>query len=549
LGIISFSLCAQQPVLKPNMNIWDFNTPGALMPLSSAQICSRMAITTPDIPGVDILDMSATQLRNYSEVTGEAWDTGPLTIAGLDVCSVTITYTHPGWDDTIHVETWLPLSGWNGRFQASSGGGWVTGFRQGLAIRAAQGYAVSVTDGGHAADSSGADEWALNEEDGLVNLHLLEDFASLALHELAVIGKSLTESFYGVPPAYSYWNGCSTGGRQGLMLAQRYPTDFDGIVAAAPAINWDVFVPATFWPQVVMNQMGVYPELCEFNALREAAIQACDALDGVRDRVLSAPGSCDFNPLSVVGQPYQCDGGSWRTITKEAAVLAQLIWKGPVEPKSQSRRWYGLNYDASFWLLPRVSCISNDTGGRNCRGHPFEISEEWLRLFVINDRDFDMSSLSFEEYDTLLEKSKAVYKEIIGTSQADLSTFREAGGKMITWHGLADEAIPANGTSDYYQQVLKQDPAAADFYRYFEAPGVAHCVQSISKAPYPQDVLASLIAWVEEGKAPETLKAEWRDPVTQATLMKRELCAWPLVARYHGGDITQASSYVCDGQF
>ncbi|KAL3430002.1 Tannase/feruloyl esterase [Aspergillus tetrazonus] len=487
------------------MDFLDSSAPGAMMPLSlsSTQICSRMIIATPEIPGVDILDLSVSQIRNYSTSTSENWDTGPLHIAGLDACNVTVTYTHPGWDDTIHVETWLPLSGWNGRFQASSGGGWMTGFTQGLAIRAAQGYAVSVTDGGHAADSdrSGADEWALNE-DGSVNAHLLEDFASLALHELALIGKALTEAFYGVPPAYSYWNGCSTGGRQGLMLAQRYPTDFDGVVAAAPAINWDVFVPVTFWPQVVMNQMGVYPELCEFDALREAAIQACDALDGVRDRVLSAPGSCEFDPLSVVGQPYQCDGGSWRTITKEAAVLAQHIWKGPVEPESQSSRWYGLNYDASFGLLQRVTCTTNDVGRKECRGHPFEISEGWLRLFVINDRDFDTSSLSFEEYDALLDKSKELYEGIIGTAQTDLSGFRAAGGKMITWHGLADEAIPPNGTSDYYQQVLKQDPAAADYYRYFEAPGVAHCMQSISEAPYPQDVLASLMAWVEEGKAP-----------------------------------------------
>ncbi|KAL3456981.1 Tannase/feruloyl esterase [Aspergillus heterothallicus] len=527
------------------MEILDYSSPGAMTAIDSHQICSAVAIAVPELSGTEILDMTVTQVRNYSTSTTEFWDASPLDIAGLDICNVTVTYTHPAWDDTIHVETWLPLSGWNGRFQASSGGGWTTGFAQGLALRASQGYAVSVTDGGHAANS-GADEWALNE-DGSVNLHLLEDFASLALHELAVLGKAITHAFYGTPPTYSYWNGCSTGGRQGLMLAQRFPDDFDGIMAAAPAINWSMFVPAGYWPQLLMNQMGVYPELCEFDALREAAIQACDHLDGVRDRVLSAPGACKFDPLLVVGQPYDCNG-VLRTITKGAAILAKKIWNGPMRPNSLDRRWYGLNLDASFYLLPQVAC-SIDDGVQRCRGHPFDITEEWLRLFVVNDREFDLSTLSFEEFDALFDTSMDKYEDIIGTADPNLSQFRAAGGKMITWHGTADEAIFANGTADYYQEVLRHDPAAADFYRYFETPGVAHCLQSLSKAPFPQDVLPSLIAWVEEGKAPETLQAEWKDPATQSTLMRRKLCQWPLVARYVGGDITQESSYLCDTHF
>lgn len=529
------------------MDIWNFDPSGPMMPMmptSLTQVCSREAIAVPELQGVEILEMTVAQVRSYSTSTGEVWDTDPLDIAGLDVCNLTVTYTHPEWNDTIHIETWLPLSGWNGRFQASGGGGWVTGSAQGLAIRASQGYAVSITDGGHAADSH-PDEWALNL-DGSVNLHLLEDFASLALHELAVIGKSITTSCYGKPPAYSYWNGCSTGGRQGLMVAQRFPDDFDGIVAAAPAINWASFIPAEFWPQLLMNQMNVYPELCEFNALRDAAIQACDGLDGVRDRVLSAPAACEFDPLSVVGQPYDCNG-VLRTITKEAAILAYQIWKGPVGP-NQSQRWHGMNYDASFSLLPRVECNTHK-GAKRCNGIPFKVCEEWLRLFVLNDREFDLTTLSFEQYDALFDESKTKYDHIIGTADSDLSGFRAAGGKMITWHGLADEAIFVNGTSDYYQKVLERDPSAAEFYRYFEAPGVAHCKASSSSAPYPQDVLESLITWVEEGKAPETLRAEWKDPATQSTLMRRELCQWPLVARYVGGDITQATSFTCDTHF
>lgn len=133
--------------------------------------------------------MTVAQVRNYSTSTGEFWNISPLYIAGLDVCNLTVTYTHPRWNDTIHVETWLLLSGWYGRFQASSGGGWITGFTQGPAIQVSQRYAVSTTNGDYAADS-GPDEWALSA-DGSVNLHL-QGFASLALHELTVIGKLIT---------------------------------------------------------------------------------------------------------------------------------------------------------------------------------------------------------------------------------------------------------------------------------------------------------------------------------------------------------------------
>ncbi|KAL3447612.1 Tannase/feruloyl esterase [Aspergillus insuetus] len=520
--------------------------------MAQTQLCSRATIPVPDIPDADILDMTVTQVRNYSTTTAEFWDSPERHITGLDICNVTVTYTHPGWGDTIHVETWLPLSGWNGRFQGSSGGGWVTGFKDGLALRASQGYAVSVTDGGHAADS-GPDEWALNrngEGGESVNIHLLEDFASVALHELAVIGKQLVASFYGTPPAFSYWNGCSTGGRQGLMLAQRFPGDFDGVVAVAPAINWAGFIPAEFWPQLLMNQMGVYPELCEFDALREAAIRACDGLDGVQDRLLSAPGACDFDPLSVAGMPYECDG-VLRTISKESAILASKIWDGPRAPDG-SRRWYGLNHEASLGLLAGTACERDESGierKTKCRGRPFWIADEWLRLFVLNDRNFDLTNLSPTEYDALFDKSHTMYNAIIGTASPDLSGFRAAGGKMITWHGLADEAIFANGSSQYYQRVLEQDADVADFFRYFEAPGVAHCRETISAGPYPHDVLEDLIAWVEDGRAPETLRAEWRDQATQAVLMRRELCQWPLVARYMGGDITQAAAFVCDTHF
>lgn len=200
------------------------------------------------------------------------------------------------------------------------------------------GYAAVNTDGGHAftddlfkaaTDAS----WALASP-GNVDWTALQNFASVALDDMVGIGKAITTSYYGNAPQYSYWNGCSTGGRQGMMQAQRFPKNFDGILAMAPAFNFDTFLIAEFWPLMAMKKEGYYPPPCEFMAVQKAAIQACDELDGVKDGVVAAQGLCDFDALSVVGQKFDCEGDSWK-ISKSAAKIANDIWKGrlPFKPR------------------------------------------------------------------------------------------------------------------------------------------------------------------------------------------------------------------------
>ncbi|KAJ9659221.1 hypothetical protein H2198_003225 [Neophaeococcomyces mojaviensis] len=513
--------------------------------VNSTQICAPSAIPYPEIPGIQILDFKAVEVVDYSASVQGIWDSPQTNLTGLSFCNVTLTYTHPGQGDVINLQTWLPLKAWNGRFQGISGGGWITGWTNTLGLRVHQGYAASVTDGGHSDTDILAEGWALFKN-GSVNTPLLEDFSYVALHELAVIGKMITKSYYGKPPSYSYWNGCSTGGRQGNVFAQRFPEDFDGIVAAAPAINWATFIVSEYWPQVVMNILRVYPELCEFNAITAAVVEACDGLDGVADGIVSAPGLCEFDPHSLVGTSYQCDGVN-RTITKEAAIIAEQTWKGPFSPDGVNRRWYGLNKDASLWLLPGTKCEVDSTGRRSCTGLPFWVAEEWIRLFVINNATYDLTTLNYEQYDALFDESVRKFDQVISTANPDLSGFRARGGKMITWHGLSDPAIPTNGSAHYYQQVLQKDPKASDFFRYFEVPGTDHCGQGTG--PYPRGVLDSLIAWVEKGQAPQTLRGEFINATTGQVEMRRDICQWPLVAKYIGGDFTQASSFVCSEGF
>ena len=250
------------------------------------------------------------------------------------------SYTHPGWNDTVNVRIWLPFADdWNGRFRGVGGGGWVTGDGDpALAIAVSGGYSAASTDGGHPNDNVSPSNWALASS-GNLNYPLLQDFAATALADMTLLGQAVTESFYGHKPKYSYWTGCSTGGRQGLMMAQRYPELYDGIIATAPAINWDSFIVAEYWAQHVMNQLGVYPPPCELQAYTKAAVAACDTLDSLDDGVISDPSACNFDPYSIVGQAFSCGAEDDMNFTKAGATVATAAWTGPVDA-SGTQQWY-----------------------------------------------------------------------------------------------------------------------------------------------------------------------------------------------------------------
>lgn len=180
-------------------------------------------------------------------------------VTNLNACEVVITYTHPGYGDTINTLVWLPSDeNWTGRFLGAGGGGWTTGAEENATLvwAASEGFAVVTTDGGHAA-STPVEEWSLSSP-GNVNWVLLQDFSSTALDDAATLGKAAVHAYYGKAQSYSYWNGCSTGGRQGHMMAQRYPDQYDGILATASAINWNELLLSLFWPQAVLNELGPY---------------------------------------------------------------------------------------------------------------------------------------------------------------------------------------------------------------------------------------------------------------------------------------------------
>jgi hypothetical protein len=454
-------------------------------------------------------------------------------------CEVTLYLTHPGASDHVRVAVWLPTSGWNGRFQGTGGGGYSAGvFELALAPAVQGGYAAASTDAGVSSDFTSPASWALNP-DGTVNTALLTDFAYRSEHDMAVAGKQIIASFYGRSAFYSYWNGCSTGGRQGLMEAQRYPADYNGIVADAPAINWDSFIPAEFWPQVVMNEARDHPTSCEFSAFTQAAVAACDRNDGTADGVIDQPGTCGFDPRSLIGTKVVC-GGTTLTITATDAAVVRRIWQGPTTLDGRPL-WYGLTKGASFDGLAGTTTATDGS----TQGAPFPIADTWIRYFLKQQPSFDTSTITYAQFVGLFRQSQAEYNDIIGTDDPNLTAFKNAGGKMITWHGLADSLIFPQGTVNYVQRVQATMGGVRDvnaFYRVFLAPGVGHC--GTGNGPVPTDPLAAVVNWVEKGKAPATLPAATTDS-TGATVT-RNLCPYPQVSRYIGhGDPRSAASYRC----
>lgn len=439
-------------------------------------------------------------------------------------CDITVVLTHPPLGDRVRIELRLPRTAWNGRFQAVGGGGFTAGsFGHTLADAVRRGYAAASTDAGLATPRTGHPAWALRRN-RTVDAGRLTNFAYRSVHDMSRVGEQVVTAFYGRPPAYSYFTGCSTGGRQGLAEAQRYPGDFDGIIAAAPAIYWNRLTIAQLWPQVVMNEAGVYPTACELEAFNRAAVAACDRDDGRVDGVIDRPETCRFDPGRLVGTAVHCQGTT-NHISRSVADVVRRIWQGPTT-RTGRQLWYGLLPGASFgWLAGTAKPLF---GPRH--GAPFPVAADWVRYFLRRQPGFDPATIRYPEFERLFTESLAGYSAVIGSDDPDLSAFRAAGGKMITWHGLADQAVFPQGTIEYRQQVeavMGGARATDDFYRVFLAPGVAHCAGGAG--PVPTDPLAALVDWVEHGRAPDTLPAATTD--ARRPPVAHNLCRYPRTAQ------------------
>jgi hypothetical protein len=428
----------------------------------------------------------------------------------------------------IHAEVWMPKENWNERYRGEGGGGYAGSISYaGLAAGIRAGYATASTDTGHPASVGG--NFALNP-DGTLNNQLIGDFAERSLREMAVKSKALINAYYSKAPKYSYWNGCSTGGRQGLMAVQRFPEEYDGLVIGAPAINWDRFIPAELWPAVAMKEHGGPISNAKLTAVANAVTAACDATDGVTDGVINDPRKCNYDPAALV-----CKTGSDAAtcLTSAEVDAVKEIWNGPVAKNGQ-RLWFGLERGAPLNGLAGTS--------------PFPIASSHFQ-WIHQDPKFDWKTVTEASFESEFRESQRKFNQVIGTDETNLKRFRDRGGKMIIWHGEADTLIMPRGTVNYFNKVVAANggsQAVNDFARLFLAPGVGHCAGG--SGPNPVGTFEAVVKWVESGVAPDTLQASRALP--GGGTRTRPLCAYPKTARYSGtGSTDDAANFVCvDGQ-
>jgi hypothetical protein len=439
----------------------------------------------------------------------------------------------------IRFELLLP-DAWNQRFVMGGGGGFVGAIDNQAVGSVNAGYATVATDTGHAAPFHDA-SWALGEFERQVN------FGHLAVHRTAVVARAIIRTYYESAPRYSYFVGCSNGGRQGLMEAQRYPEDFDGIVAGAPALNFTHIVASfarnaqTLFPNPESPTVGAITQ--ENLALLGAKVlEACDAGDAVRDGIIDDPRTCAFKVSSLPACVADRPGPQCVTVAQRAAIAriyepvlvsGQMVYPGqPVGGEGERAGWQG-------WITGPI-----DMTARVATRPPalqWAFGTQFFKYFVFADPAWDYTRYDFS---TWARDTKQV-ATFLNSDNPDLSGFARRRGKLLIWHGWSDAALNALETIGYYDAVLKRDAAMRDTARLFLLPGVQHCAGGAG--PDSVDWLATLSDWVEHGKAPERVIASKRDKGT--TLRTRPLCAYPQRAVYRGaGSTDDAAQFVCRNQ-
>jgi feruloyl esterase len=432
-------------------------------------------------------------------------------------CRVALTIA-PTSESDIKVEVWLPATGWNGKFQAVGNGGWNGNIdRNALAAGLRRGYASASTDTGH---TGGGGPWMQNPEK-------LADFGYRAVHEMAVKGKAIVAAFYDAPPKLSYFTGCSAGGRQGMKAAQRYPADFDGIVAGAPAVNTTgraVF--SMYIAQELRKSEGSYIPASKYPAIHEAVLQACDARDGATDRSIENPNRCSFDPQVLLCKGTDSDS----CLTAPQVEATRAMYQAVTNPRTKKSIFPGLSYGSE----PGWSTF----GGQQ----PFGIGAQMFQYMVFKDQSWDFKTLNFDSHMDLVD---TIEKGAINALDPNLRPFIARGGKLIQYHGWADPQIPASSSTQYYDSVVNAMGGAdrvKDNYRLFMIPGMAHCGGGTGTATF--DMLTALEAWVEQGKAPAQIPAS--RVVNGKTDRTRPLCPYPQVATYKGsGSVDDAANFVC----
>lgn len=446
----------------------------------------------------------------------------------------------------IAFEVSLPAK-WNGRFYMIGNGGHA-GENLDDPNRASQrnaavslGFAFAQTNTGHDSRKEPGGTFVLSNPQKAI------DYAYRAVHVTATTAKAITAQYYAKPVARSYWNSCSNGGRQGLIEAQRYPEDFDGLVINAPWVSQTGFTIGALWNQQAISGTSLTPG--KLNALATKVMEKCDAIDGLKDGVIDDPRRCDFDATKDMPAcgASGTNGGSAECLTAPEAEAINKIYRGPQTSKGKSifpgfmpgseapGAAFGNAPPASAWMNFIVPATADG------RAADFNLAENTMRYLVFTPPkpDWDYRTFDFDRDTKLLD----VWGKKVNADSTDYSRFRRRGGKVLMTYGWADQVLQPMMGVEYYEKVLAKNGAKTqDFMRLFMVPGMTHCAGGHGTDRF--DAVSAVIDWVEKGKAPDSLHAS--RVVNDKVVRTRPLCPYPQVARYSGsGSIDDAANFSC----
>ena len=459
-------------------------------------------------------------------------------------CRVVVRAT-PSADSDIQIEVWMPVENWNGKFRGQGNGGFAgeIGFGS-MGAALGQGYATAGTNTGHSGGGTDA-SWALGHPERVT------DFGYRAIHAMTRVAKGTINAFYGRSPQHSYFGSCSNGGRQALMEAQRFPEDYDGVLAGAPANFWThLLTKAVADAQATTLDPASYIPSGKLPAIAKAVNVACDSRDGVTDGVVNDPRRCRFDPAALLCKDHDSD----TCLTAPQVVALQKLYQGPRD--SSGREIFpgylpGAEEGDGGW----GPWITGPAPGKSLL---FAFGTGFFANMVYERADWDYRSANIAQALRAAEE-KTAHK--LDATDANLAAFKARGGKLILYHGWNDPAISALNTIDYYGSVVsrlgQQDTDA--FVRLYLAPGMQHCGDGPGPSSFGQsgaapsneprrDVLMALEQWVEKGAAPSAIVATKyvNGDSAKGVQTTRPLCPYPQVAKYDGrGDPNDAASFAC----
>lgn len=508
-----------------------------------------LAASSPLLFAADCASLKNLQLANTGITLAEPV-TGTLDIpdAGVSLTSLpafcrVAGALHPTSDSDIQFEVWLPAQGWNGRILGTGNGGFAGAiYYPQMAAYLQRGFAVSGTDAGHEAENTDATfAWGHPEK--------VKDFGWRALHLTAETTKLILGAYYGKPADKSYYDGCSDGGREGLMEAQRFPADYDGILAGAPANAWTALLTdGAGVMQVLMNDPKAYIPDGKLAAMQRASLAACDALDGAKDSVIGDPSKCSFDPQVLLCK----SGDAADCLTQPQIDAARKLYAGIKDSRGQIV-FPGLTMgDETGW---KEWVVGEDPGGSISS----QFVQNYFRYMVTGDPKANVLTASVDE---LWRQSKEKQAADLDATNPDLSAFAARGGKLILYHGWNDPAIAPENTVNYFGTVQKQmgDDKVASFARLYMIPGMEHCTGGPGATAFgpfgaptakgsKYGLFDSLQNWVERGSPDNSVIATKYSAGKNGAMQvdfTRPLCAWPRVAHYSGsGDPNDAANFTC----